>query len=76
MKKVVLLLLISLFSSGCVSQYVKQKSWEDGVIYGARVIYDGEIDVEILLSDARRMRYEDERYQKEFEEWLYGIKVN
>lgn len=68
-----LIIFLMILSSGCASYQTKEKAWEDGVVYGARVLYNGDIDEKVVIAKARRLRHEEQRFQEEFDNWRYGL---
>ena len=68
-----MVVLFAIFFSGCASQYDVNRSWEEGVIYGARTLYNGKLDEDKVLIRAYHLKYEDGRNEKEFQKWINNV---
>ena len=65
--------LFTIIFSGCATQYDVNRAWEEGVVYGARTLYSGDIDEGRILTRAYRLKYEDKQYEKEFQNWINNV---
>ena len=65
-----MVVLFALIFSGCVSQYDVNRAWEEGVIYGARTLYNGNLDEDRVMIRAYRLKYEDGRNEKDLQNWI------
>ena len=68
--------LFALLFSGCATQYDINRAWEEGVVYGARTLYNGDLDEDRILTMAYRLKYEDWRNEKELQDWIINVNKN
>lgn len=71
-----MVILFALIFSGCATQYDVNRAWEEGVVYGARTLYNGDLDEDVILTRAYRLKYEDKRYEKELQDWIINVNKN
>ena len=68
-----LVVLSMFFVLGCATRYDVRDAFDEGVVYGARTLYNGDLDEDIILTRAYRLKYDDKQYEKEFQNWINNV---
>ena len=66
-------ILFAILFSGCATQYDVNRAWEEGVVYGARTLYNGKLNEDVILIRAYHLKYEDKRNEKELQTWINNV---